>query len=163
MVYQILIITKIEIILLLIKYIWQNSLIFLSEIVRKEIADIHDRSVVFTGEPSSALPHLVPADVFAVATWRFPSCSVVLPQTVLQEGLWQANLEETPVGSFTNWRWSNTLLRWPNYRSAKRETARHAGTYRNETRGKFMKTVPVIEFIITNTPYSPFCFQMFNL
>lgn len=60
-----------------VKAIRNETLILLAEIVRKEIADIHDISVVFTGEPSSALPHLVPADVSAVATWRFPSCFVV--------------------------------------------------------------------------------------
>lgn len=38
-----------------VKDIRKDALVFLSKIVRKEIADIHDRSVVFTGEPSSAL------------------------------------------------------------------------------------------------------------
>lgn len=57
-------------------------MVFLSKIVSKEIADIHDRSVVFTGEPSSALSHLVPADVSAVASWRSPFC----PSAVLLIG-----------------------------------------------------------------------------
>ena len=38
-----------------VKDIRKDALVFLSKIFRKEIADIHDRSVVFTGEPSSAL------------------------------------------------------------------------------------------------------------
>lgn len=64
----------------IVKAIRNDTLILLAEVVRKEVADVHYRSVVFTGEPSSALPHLVPADVSAVASWRFPSCPVVLQQ-----------------------------------------------------------------------------------
>lgn len=70
-----------------VKAIRNDTLILLAEIVRKEVAYIHYRSVVFSGEPASSLADLITSDVTAVPSRCLAPRAVVLPKTVFEEGL----------------------------------------------------------------------------
>lgn len=59
----------------------------LSDVVLIELFYIHHRSVILSAEPLAALPHFRSADATAVATRRFSTGAVVLPQAIFKEGL----------------------------------------------------------------------------
>ena len=65
----------------------QNACESLADVVLKELLDIHHRSVILSAEPLAALPHFRSADVATIATRRFTTCAIVLPQAVFEEGL----------------------------------------------------------------------------
>ena len=69
-----------------VKAIRNDTLILLAEVVRKEVAYVHYRNVVFSGEPASSLAYLITSDVTAVPSRCLSPRAVVLPKTVFEEG-----------------------------------------------------------------------------
>ena len=75
-----------------------DTLELLPDVFTKKIAEVENRSIVFLGEPRSALALFGSADVATIAAWCFASYSVVLPKSVFKESLRKRNLEETTIG-----------------------------------------------------------------
>ena len=74
---------------------------FVGDVVGKEVAEIHDGSVILSGEPRFLLALALTSDVAGVASWNFLSGAKVLPKSVFEEGLRKSDFDETPVG--TDW------------------------------------------------------------
>ena len=62
-----------------------------------ELLQPHVRSIMFGGEPPTALAHLWVSQVARVASRHFLSRAVVLPKSVLAESLRQLHIYEPPV------------------------------------------------------------------
>ena len=71
-----------------------------SEVLFKELLDVHHRGIIFGAEPLTPLATLRSADVARVSSWCLTSCSIVLPKTVFEEGLRQTDLKESAVGTY---------------------------------------------------------------
>ena len=71
-----------------------------SEVVFKELLDVHHRGIVFGAEPLAPLATLRSPYVARVSTWCFLASAVVLPKTVFEEGLRQTDLKESAVGTY---------------------------------------------------------------
>lgn len=65
----------------------QNASERASYVIFIKLFDIHHRSIILSAEPLAALPHFGPADVTAIATGRFATRAIVLPQAEFEEGL----------------------------------------------------------------------------
>jgi len=57
------------------------------DVVGEEITEVHDGSVVFSGEPRFLLSLAVTADVAVITSWDFFTSTKVLPKAVFEEGL----------------------------------------------------------------------------
>lgn len=60
---------------------------FVSDVVGEEVAEIHNGSVVFSGEPGFLLAFSVSADIAIVSTRNLLSSAIVLPKTIFKKGL----------------------------------------------------------------------------
>ena len=74
---------------------------FVGDVVGEEVAEIHDGSVILSGEPRFLLALALTPDVSGVASWDFLSSAKVLPKSVFEEGLRESDFDETSVG--TDW------------------------------------------------------------
>ena len=70
-----------------------------SEVLFKELLDVHHRGIIFGAEPLTPLATLCPADVARVSSWCFLASAVVLPKTIFEECLRQPDLKESAVGT----------------------------------------------------------------
>lgn len=70
----------------------------LTEWVRHEIFDVHNRSIVFSGEPTSTLALFGFAKVARITSRCFCSSAIVLPKTIFQERLRELDLRKLTVG-----------------------------------------------------------------
>ena len=58
-----------------------------SNVVGKEVAEVHDGSVVLTGEPGFLFALAFTADVAMIASWNLFTRTEVLPKAIFEEGL----------------------------------------------------------------------------
>ena len=58
-----------------------------SDVVGKDVAEVHDGSVVLTAEPGLLLALAFTPDVALVSTRNLLACTEVLPKTIFEEGL----------------------------------------------------------------------------
>lgn len=58
-----------------------------SDVVRKKVAEVHDRSVVLTAKPWFLLSLSFTPDVAMITSWNLFASTEVLPQTIFEEGL----------------------------------------------------------------------------
>ena len=72
---------------LVIEGLGDNTDELVGDVVGEEVAEVHDRGVVFSAEPRLFLALAVAADVAVVASWYLLSSAEVLPKAVFEEGL----------------------------------------------------------------------------
>ena len=70
-----------------------------SEVVFKELLDIHHRGIIFGAEPLTPLATFRPADVARVTSRSLTTSAIVLPKTIFEECLRQPDLKESAVGT----------------------------------------------------------------
>ena len=72
---------------LVIEGLGDNTDELVGDVVGEEVAEVHDRGVVFSGEPRLFLALAVASDVTVIASWNLFACAEVLPKAVFEEGL----------------------------------------------------------------------------
>lgn len=58
-----------------------------SDVVGKEVAEVHDGSVVLTGEPGFLFALAFTPDVAMITSWNLLARTEVLPKTIFEERL----------------------------------------------------------------------------
>lgn len=58
-----------------------------SDVVGKEVTEVHDGSVVLSGEPEFLLALAFTADVAVITSWNLLASTEVLPKAIFEEGL----------------------------------------------------------------------------
>ena len=71
-----------------------------SEVLFKELFDVHYRGIIFGAEPLTPLATLWPADVAWVSSRCLTASAIVLPKTIFEECLRQTDLKESAVGTY---------------------------------------------------------------
>ncbi len=67
------------------------------DVVGEEITEVHDGSVVFSGEPRFLLSLAVTADVAVITSWDFFTSTKVLPKAVFEKRLGETEFNEASV------------------------------------------------------------------
>ena len=71
-----------------------------SEVLFKELFDVHHRCIIFGAEPFAPLATLRSADVARVTSRSLTTSAIVLPKTIFEECLRQPDLKESAVGTY---------------------------------------------------------------
>ena len=58
-----------------------------SDVVGEEVTEVHDGSVVLTGEPGFLLALAFTADVAVITSWNLLARTEILPKAIFEEGL----------------------------------------------------------------------------
>ena len=73
--------------ILVVKSLGDDTDELVSDVVGKEVTEIHDGSVVLSGEPGFLLALAFTADVALVSTRNLLASTEVLPKAIFEEGL----------------------------------------------------------------------------
>ena len=73
--------------ILVVKSLGDDTDELVSDVVGKEVAEVHDGSVVLTGEPGLLLALAFTADVAMITSWNLLASTEVLPKAIFEEGL----------------------------------------------------------------------------
>ena len=73
--------------ILVVKSLGDDTDELVSDVVGEEVAEVHDGSVILSGEPGLLLALAFTSDVAMITSWNLFTRTEVLPKAIFEEGL----------------------------------------------------------------------------